>query len=355
VPGTHRLDRRFRLKLAGLSPSTVMLCPACSAELTGTNGVTLPTACKQGARVCFGPVLFCGTVFRLGTLLLPQADASGRRRSAPERDRPSLARWTILHAGGYRTPMARENQEGASMKGSSVAHLPITWALTLSALVGPGMAPADAETAAFPKIPVIRTQLTISPTVPAPAPAPARRPAPRVARPAPAPAPRAAPVPTPAPAPAAPAPVPDPVLREASEQLLKQVGDLARRVGDLNAQTNSLTAQVGNLNGVVGLLQQQLADTEGRLKEEVDRTAATPFQALELSGVVEKGVSANIDRLFQTLWPNIAVPTALFLLLCALFGTMVVGIPVRALLNLVPSREAGSPARGERKEPNVAG
>ncbi|MFI5013952.1 MAG: hypothetical protein ACHQAY_16550 [Hyphomicrobiales bacterium] len=129
--------------------------------------------------------------------------------------------------------------------------------------------------------------------------------------------------------------------------MLKQTGDLGKQVSDLRAQTDSLTAQVTSLNGVVSQLQKQLSDTEGRLKEEVGRVAATPFQALELSGVVEKGVSANIDRLFQSLWPNIAVPTALFLILCALFGTMIVGVPVRALLYRVPLRAAGSPAQDE--------
>jgi hypothetical protein len=226
--------------------------------------------------------------------------------------------------------------EGASLKGSGVSHFSVSGAL-IAWLFAIG--PARAETSSFPMIPVIRTQLTISPGTPAPGPRPAR-PAARPARPAPAQAP--APARSPAnPAPAAsppPAPVPDQALREANEQLLKQVGDLAKLVGDLTAQTGNLTAQVSDLNAAFGQLQKQLADTEGRLKDEVDRTAAKPFQALELSGVVEKGVSANIDRLFQSLWPNIAVPAALLLLLCTLLGTMIIGVPVKALLYRVPFR-----------------
>jgi hypothetical protein len=52
-----------------------------------------------------------------------------------------------------------------------------------------------------------------------------------------------------------------------------------------------------------------------------------------------------MDHLLQSSWPDIAVPTALFLILCALFGTMIIGVPINALVRRLPRA---------RVEPQVA-
>jgi TolA-binding protein len=130
----------------------------------------------------------------------------------------------------------------------------------------------------------------------------------------------------------------DQAVQDANEQLQKQVGGLAKQVNDLSAKAGDLTLQISGLNGTVSQLQKQMAETEGRLKDAVEKTAVQPFQQLELSGAIERGVSANIDHLFQSLWPNIAVLTAFLLLLGVLLGSMIIGLPVKALMYRVPAR-----------------
>jgi hypothetical protein len=202
--------------------------------------------------------------------------------------------------------------------------------------------PLNAETAAFPQIPTVQTQLTVSP---GPRP-PASSPGPRPPESRPAPAARPAPprsVPRPAPPPAAPTPPPDQALREANEQIIKQLGDLAKVVDHLSAQSDNLASQVISLSVIVSDLKTQqddlktrLTDTEARLKGEIDSAAAKPFQGAELGGVIDRAIGTHMDHLLQTTWPNIATPTALFLILCALFGTMIIGVPMNAILRRVP-------------------
>lgn len=233
------------------------------------------------------------------------------------------------------------------MKGFGASDFYVLRALLALALCAPLSAPVAsasvrAETAGTPPIPVHLAQLTISPDRPAPtaptaqAPRPAR-PVARPVRPAPARSPAAAPAPVASPPPVA-TPSAAEQARAANEQLAKRVDDLGKQVADLMTETGNLTAQIRDLNGAVSQLQRQLTDAELRLKEDVDRTAAAPFQTLVLSGAVEQGVKTNIDRLFQSSWPDISVPVALLLLLAVLLGTMIIGIPVKALMRRVPYR-----------------
>jgi hypothetical protein len=209
---------------------------------------------------------------------------------------------------------------------------------------------AKAETVLLPAIPTVLAQLTIAPSPaqpsatpaqlpPAPAPRPAaqRPPAARPARPPASPArpsAPAAPVAAPAPAPATPA------SDQAAKELLKQIGDLRSEVAYLNVQTGNLTTQVSSLSGIVNDLRKQLADAEQHLKDEMGRAARTPAQPTGSSGAVATSADAPFARFLQSSWSDIAVPTTLFLLLCSLLGTMIVGVPVRALMYRVPRRQA---------------
>jgi hypothetical protein len=202
-------------------------------------------------------------------------------------------------------------------------------------------------------------QLAISPpaaqpsTVPAqlpPAPAQrpaAQRPAPSPARPPATPArPPATPArPTPPAAPAvAPAqPAPDPA-KEERQQLLKQVADLRSEIAYLNVQTGNLTAQVSSLTSIVTDLQKQLAGTEQRLKGEMGRLAGTPVAGSAGEGAAGKSGDSFVTQFLRSPWSEVAVPMTLFLLLCALLGTMVIGVPVRALMYRVPRREVADAA-----------
>lgn len=222
--------------------------------------------------------------------------------------------------------------------------VPIALALTLP---WSGMAKAEIP---LPAIPTVLAQLTIAPSPaqpsatpaqlpPAPAPRPAARrpPAARPARPPASPArpsAPAAPVATPAPAPATPA------SNQATEELLKQIGDLRSEVAYLNVQMGNLTAQVSSLSGVVNDLRKQLADAEQHLKDEMGRAAGTPAQPSGSSGAGTKSIDTPVARFLQSSWSDIAVPTTLFLLLCSLLGTMIMGVPVRALMYRVPRRQA---------------
>ena len=224
------------------------------------------------------------------------------------------------------------------MRRSAASCFPIVCALTAGALATPST--VNAEIGTLRMIPVIRTQLTVTP------PAPPARPRPPAPRPAPPTPPVARPPinPVAAPNPPAAAMALDQVVKAGNEQLQKQVGDLARQVSDLSAQEADLRSQIGALNSTVSQLQKQMAETEGSLKDTVEKTAARPLQQLELSGAIERGVSANIDRLLQSFWPNIAVLTALMLLLGALLGSMIIGLPTKALMYRVPARRAPSAA-----------
>jgi hypothetical protein len=221
---------------------------------------------------------------------------------------------------------------------SVASRFPMVCALTAGALATPSA--ANGEIGMLRIIPVIRTQLTVTP------PAPPARPRPPAPRPAPlAPPPTRPPTnPAAAPNPPAAAMALDQVVKAGNEQLQKQVGDLARQVGDLSTQEANLRSQIGALNSAVSQLQKQMAETEGSLKDTVEKTAARPLQQLELSGAIERGVSANIDRLLQSFWPNIAVLTALLLLLGALLGSMIIGLPAKALMYRVPAKRTPSTA-----------
>jgi ABC-type transporter Mla subunit MlaD len=224
---------------------------------------------------------------------------------------------------------------------------PMVCALTAGALAPSSI--ANAEIGTLRMIPVIRTQLTVTP------PAPPARPRP----PAPRPAPPTPPVARPpintvaAPNPPAPAVALDQAVKAGNEQLQKQVGDLSKQVSDLSAQEADLRSQISALNSTVGQLQRQMAETAGSLKDAVEKTAARPLQQLELSSAIERGVNANIDRLLQSFWPNIAVLTALMLLLGALLGSMIIGLPAKALMYRVPARRAPSAASSLEADPST--
>ena len=199
--------------------------------------------------------------------------------------------------------------------------------------------PLNAETTIFPRMPVVRTQLPI---------APAQRPP--AARP---PATPARPRPAPSPAPAAPAATPlDQVVRQGNEQILTQLGALTKVASDLGAKSDSLIALVNSLSVKVSDQQAQIEDlkmrlaaAETHLKDEVDQAAAKPFQGAEIGGVIDKAIGTHMDHLLQSSWPDVAVPIALFLILCALFGTMIIGVPINALVRRLPRA---------RVEPQVA-
>jgi hypothetical protein len=126
--------------------------------------------------------------------------------------------------------------------------------------------------------------------------------------------------------------------KAANEQLQKQVGDLAKQVSDLSAQDGDLKSQISSLSGAVGQFQKQMAATEGSLKDAVEKTAAQPFQQPDLGGAIERAVNTNIDRIFRSFWSNIAVLTTLLLLLGVLLGSMIIGLPAKALMYRVPAR-----------------
>jgi hypothetical protein len=188
--------------------------------------------------------------------------------------------------------------------------------------------PVSAQTPAFGKIPVIRTQLILSPGQ-QPRPAPPARPARPSAAPRPAPTPAALPLAQ--------------VITEGNDQVLKQLTDLVKTIGDLSAKSDSLSAQVNSLTAGMNDqkaqlddLRKQLADTEARLKEAVDRAAAKPFQGAEIGGVINNAIGAHMDQLLRSSWPNIAVPAALLLILATLLGTMIIGVPINALARRAP-------------------
>jgi hypothetical protein len=137
------------------------------------------------------------------------------------------------------------------------------------------------------------------------------------------------------------------VVKDGNEQILKQLDGLAKATGDLSVRSDSLVGLVNGLNTTIRDqaaqiedLKTRLADTEARLKNEVDQAAAKPFQGAEIGGVIDKAIGTHMDSLLQSSWPDIAVPTALLLLLCALLGTMVIGVPINALVRRVPRARA---------------
>jgi hypothetical protein len=111
----------------------------------------------------------------------------------------------------------------------------------------------------------------------------------------------------------------------------------------LNVQTGNLTAQVNSLTGIVSDLRKQLADAGQRLTGATSLPAGTPIQGAAAGGTADKSSDASLVRFLQAPWPDVAVPTTLFLLLCALLGTMIIGMPVRALLYRVPRRQVAEP------------
>ena len=230
------------------------------------------------------------------------------------------------------------------MRRSIVFCFPVFCLLMAGALSVPSA--ANAQIGTFPTIRAIPAQLTLTPP-PAPVPAPPAAAVPRPKPPAARPA-RQALAPARPPVNLAPAPNPPAVTaaldqsRNANELLQKQVGDLTKQVSDLSAQAGDLRSQISSLNGTVSQLQRQMADAEGSLKDAVEKTATQPLQQLELSGAIEKGVSANIDRIFQSLWSNMAVLGAFLVLLGVLLGSMIIGLPVKALMYRVPAPRVDS-------------
>jgi hypothetical protein len=66
-----------------------------------------------------------------------------------------------------------------------------------------------------------------------------------------------------------------------------------------------------------------------------------PVNISVLIGAVSSAVARvllRIDRIFRSFWSNIAVLTTLLLLLGVLLGSMIIGLPAKALMYRVPAR-----------------